>query len=373
MNRHSRSFRFILILILSQIQVAQSQTIFPKPDHTVVVILENHSFDQIIGSSAAPYINSLANDTASVLFTASYAVAHPSQPNYLALYSGSTQGITNDAIPTGNPFTTVNLGSQLLNSGKTFITYSEDLSATGFNGETSGYYARKHNPVTNWVGNGINQVPATTNQPFTAFPTDFTLLPTVCFVVPNLQNDMHNGTNPTSITTGDNWVSGNMNSYIQWAKGNNSLFILTFDENDNSVSNQVLTILTGQKIVPGIFSTRINHYSLLHTIEEMYGLPFIGDSVNNPPINLSWKTNLQDNTLTNDLIYPIPARQFFYIEQSGLMDANAEIYNLKGELIQVQPLVSKKTYVNIEGLMNGVYLVKIISKEGVKVRKLIKN
>lgn len=373
MNRYTQSFRIILILLLLQTHHALSQTILPKPDHTVILILENHSFNQIIGSSAAPYINSLAYDTASVLFTASYAVAHPSQPNYLVLYSGSTQGVTDDAIPSGNPFTTPNLGSQLITAGKTFVTYSEDLPAEGFNGETSGYYARRHNPVTNWMGNGVNQVPGATNQPFTAFPTDFTLLPTVCFVVPNVQNDMHNGTNSVAITTGDNWVSANMNSYIQWAKKNNSLFILTFDENDNSGSNQVLTILTGQNIVPGIFTTGINHYSILHTIEKMYEVPLIGDSVNNPPIDLSWKTFLPDNKVTGEGVYPNPARRFIYVVQSGSPDAKAEIYSLKGELILTQPLASNKTFINIEGVRNGVYLVKINTKEGVTVRKLIKN
>ena len=373
MNSNTRLVRLILILLLSQTHYALSQSILPKPDHIVIVILENHGFDQIIGSSAAPYINSLANDTASILFTSSYGITHPSQPNYLALYSGSTQGVTDDAIPAGNPFTSPNLGSQLINSGFTFVTYSEDLPADGFNGETSGDYARKHNPVTNWMGNGLNQVSPAINQPFTAFPTDFTLLPTVCFVIPNLQNDMHNGTDPTTITTGDSWISTYLNSYVQWAKKNNSLFILTFDEDDTSGSNQIASILTGQMIVPGIFSTAINHYSILHTIEKIFGLPFIGDSINNPPINFSWKTYLPENTLSNDLIYPIPANNFFYIIQSGYMDAKAEIYNLKGELIQAQPLVSNKTYVNIDGLINGVYLVKITTKGGVKVRKLIKS
>ena len=373
MNRFQIVISSILFLLLSLTDSLPAQTIIPKPDHIVIVILENHGFNQIIGSSAAPYINSLANDTASALFTGSYGITHPSQPNYLALYSGNTQGITGDAIPSGNSFTTPNLGSQLINSGKTFVTYSEDLPEAGFNGEIAGYYARKHNPVTNWMGNGINQVSQATNQPFTAFPTDFNLLPTVCFVVPNLQNDMHNGTDPARITIGDAWISNHLNNYIQWAKTNNSLFILTFDEDDNSATNQIATIMTGQLIVPGDYSTRINHFSILHTIEKMYGLPYIGDSVISAPINLSWKTNLPSNSLSGELIYPIPAKDSFYIIQSDYKDAKTEIFNLKGELIQVLPLVSVKTYVDIQNLRSGIYLVKISTKGGMIVRKMIKS
>ena len=69
----------------------------PRPDHVVVVIEENHGYSQIIGSSSAPYINSLAKQGAS--FTQSFAVTHPSEPNYLALFSGSTQGVTDDSCP----------------------------------------------------------------------------------------------------------------------------------------------------------------------------------------------------------------------------------------------------------------------------------
>ena len=81
----------------------------PRPDHVVILILENHAYSQIIGSSAAPHINALANDASSALFTQSFAIEHPSQPNYLDLFSGSNQGVTNDNVPSGIPFTTPNL------------------------------------------------------------------------------------------------------------------------------------------------------------------------------------------------------------------------------------------------------------------------
>ncbi|HEV7674023.1 MAG TPA: alkaline phosphatase family protein, partial [Candidatus Angelobacter sp.] len=135
------------------------------PDHVVIVIEENHSFASIIGSSSAPYINSLAQQGA--LFTQSFGVEHPSQPNYLDLFSGSNQGITDDTCP--HTFSTENLASELAAAGQTFTGFSEDLPSAGSTVCTSGGYARKHAP---WVN--FTNVPTTSNQPFTSFPTDFT-------------------------------------------------------------------------------------------------------------------------------------------------------------------------------------------------------
>lgn len=376
MNAHAT--RLLILLLLTQASIVLSQTALPKPDHIVVAILENHSYSQIIGSPAAPFINSLANDTLSALFTDSHAIVYPSQPNYLILYSGSAQGVKNDEIPTGNPFTTANLGRQLIDAGKSFITYSEDLPGVGYNGATSGYYVRKHNPVANWMGTGINQVTATTNQPLTAFPSgDFTLLPTVSYVVPNLNNGMHSGLDPARITTCDEWISNYLGGYIQWAKANNSLFILTFDEDDRASDNHILTVFTGQMVKAGQYSNRIDHYSVLNTIENMYGLPYLGDSLTHTIITDCWKENpitpVSNNKISNDIIYPNPNNGLLYIECSDYRDAVAEIYNSNGQLIQINPVGPSKTAINTDNLMNGFYLVKIKSREGVVLEKFIKN
>src|SRR5215469_2569870 len=128
----------------------------PRLDHVVIVIEENHSYSEIIGSSAAPYINSLAAQGA--LFTQSYAITHPSQPNYLDIFSGSNQGVTHDSCP--HYFATDNLGLYLLNASLTFAGYSEDLPSVGSLVCTSGAYARKHAP---WVN--FTNVPTTTDLP----------------------------------------------------------------------------------------------------------------------------------------------------------------------------------------------------------------
>src|ERR1041385_6816876 len=101
---------FLCIITFSLFQNRAFSTGYvPTPDHVVICILENHGYTEIVGSSSAPYLNSLLADTFCALFTQSYALTHPSQPNYLQLFSGSTQGVTDDNVPTNLPFTTANL------------------------------------------------------------------------------------------------------------------------------------------------------------------------------------------------------------------------------------------------------------------------
>ncbi|MGA2618387.1 MAG: alkaline phosphatase family protein [Thermoguttaceae bacterium] len=256
----------------------------PTPDHVVIVIDENHAYNEIIGSSAAPYINSLAADAKGAVFTQYFALEHPSQPNYIELFSGSNQGVTDDSVPSGAPFSTANLGSELLSQGKTFVGYSEDLPSVGFTGATSGDYARKHCPWVNWQGTGTNQIPAVDNQPLTAFPSDFSQLPTLSFVIPNLNDDMHDGT----IQEGDSWLQQHLDGYVQWAKTHNSLLIFTFDEDDYTQNNQICTLFVGAMVQHGQYGEYLTHYNTLRTLEDMYGLPYAGQSATAAAISDVW-------------------------------------------------------------------------------------
>jgi len=262
----------------------------PRPDHVVIVVEENHSYGQILGSqdlglpgtiglpeanalNRDDYIRQLASGGAS--FTNASAETHPSQPNYLALFSGSTQGVTSDAVP-GQPLAGPDLGGELLAAGLTFAGYSEDLPAVGFTGDTSGDYARKHNPWSDFA-----DVPASANLPFGQFPHSadgYANLPTVSFVVPNQQNDMHSG----SVHAADQWLQQNLAGYAQWAQSHNSLLIVTWDE--GSGGNQIPTIFSGQSIKPGQYAESVNHYRMLRTLEDMYGLPPTGRAAQVKPI-----------------------------------------------------------------------------------------
>ena len=273
---------FTLIALLGLIAgKASAQT---RPDHMVIEILENVGYTDVKDSSDAPYINSLLADTSAAVLTQSFALTHPSQPNYLMLYSGANQGATNI------PFSTPNLGAELIQKGFTFTGYAEDLPSVGYTGATYGsYYAAKHCPWTNWQGTGTNQTAAKFNQPLTSFPTDYTKLPTLSFVMPNLIDDMHSG----SIPQGDAWLKTHLSGYIDWCKTHNSLFVLTFDEDDTlSEANQIITIIIGQNVKGGIYTQRITHYNVLRTIEDLYGLPHAGESADSSDIVGIWKSAL---------------------------------------------------------------------------------
>jgi len=328
-------YRFYLSLLFGSAVcfVHESWAQPPQFDHIVVVIEENHSFSDIIGNVAAPNINALAAAGANIVnastdpqgnTTGSHAVRHPSQPNYLELYSGSSQGTIQDGHPgtssepfsSSPPFTTPNLGAALRNAGFSFATYSQTLPSVGFDGDSSGSYQRKHNPVANWMNDinpTANQLPSSVNQPFTAFQAiaassgGFANLPTVSFVVPDQQNDMHDGT----IQQADDWLKANIiDTYLPWATTHNSLLIVTWDEDgDNTASNQIATIFAGAKVKPGNYTetnlnsnnphvgsptdpgiqtptgTAMNHYNVLSTIEDVYGLTHIGGSLNRRPVS----------------------------------------------------------------------------------------
>jgi phospholipase C len=237
----------------------------PRPAHIVILIDENHAFSQINGP--ATYLTSLAKGGA--LFTQSFAIRHPSEPNYLALFSGSTQSVTDDSCP--HTFTGANLASRLNAASLTFAGYSESMPSDGYTGCTSGPYARKHNP---WVN--FSNVPSSQNLRFSRFPTDFTTLPTVSIVVPNLNDDMHDG----SVSTGDTWAKNHIDAYAQWAKTHNSLLIVTFDEDDDNHGNQIFTVFYGQSVRTGSYSEHITHYSVLRTVENMYGLSCTSNACN---------------------------------------------------------------------------------------------
>jgi hypothetical protein len=249
----------------------------PAFDHIVLVMFENKKYSSINGSSSAPYFTTLASQSAK--FTNSFAITHPSQPNYVALFSGATQGVTDDSCP-ANLGAKANLGRQLLDAGKTFKGYSEAMPSDGYTGCSSGTYRRKHN---SWAD--FSNVPAASNVRFSGFPSDFTQLPTVSFVTPDMCNDMHD----CSIGTGDTWLKKNLDAYAQWAKTHNSLLITTFDEDSGTSVNQIFTSFTGAGVKVGSYSESINHYTVLRTIEAAYGLPGIGNAASKSPILDVWQ------------------------------------------------------------------------------------
>ncbi len=258
-------------------RVGLAAAAMPQPAHVVIVVEENRSEARIIGSKSTPFINALAANGANM--AESFAETHPSEPNYLALFAGSTFGVTADTCPV-NGGNTPNLASELLATGYTFIGYAEGLPAVGSTACSAGKYARKHVPWANFTN-----VPPANSLPFSAFPMgNYANLPTVSFVIPNNDDNMHDG----SVAQGDAWLSRQLSGYANWAVANNSLLIVTWDEDDDGPRNQIPTVIYGAHVQPGTYNEQISHYNVLSTVEQMYGLPKTGNAANAPAIATIW-------------------------------------------------------------------------------------
>jgi hypothetical protein len=285
--------RFVLFLLvcpgLSRPVFAQKSV--PRPDHVVIVMEENLTLSRVLTAPSLGYIHSLIDQGA--LFISSFALTHPSEPNYLALFSGSMQGVSDDSCP--HTFSAPNLGSQLLAAGMSFAGYSESLPYAGSSTCESGGYVRRHCP---WVN--FSNLPRSANLPFSSFPANFNELPTVCFVIPTLQHDLHSGSGADA----DNWLLRHLGHYVEWAATNNSLLIISWDEGDR-VNNQIATILVGPMVQPGRYGERITHYTVLRTLEEMYGLAPLGGAARAEPITSSWTPDSIQPPVTVELSSPI--------------------------------------------------------------------
>jgi acid phosphatase len=247
----------------------------PRFAHIVVVVEENRAYSDVIGSGQAPYINALARS--GTLLTRSYGVRHPSEPNYLALFSGSTHGLTDDSCP--HTYQGRNLGSQLRSHGLAFAGYSESLPSVGYLGCSAGPYARKHAPWTDFAN-----LPGSVGRPLSRFPADYRRLPRVSFVVPNVNNDMHDG----SVAQGDRWLRRHLGGYVTWAHRHNSLLVVTWDEDDMSAGNHIPGLLVGAHVRHVRYRGRVDHYTMLRTIEAACRLPALGRAARRSPITGIW-------------------------------------------------------------------------------------
>jgi len=253
---------------------SMSGSTVPAYSHIVVVVEENHNYDEIIGNTAeAPFINSLAGGGA--VLSNFVATAHPSQPNYFALYAGSTFGTADDSIYS-EPGPT--LATILQANGKSF---------TGYVDEGGGGSDQNHNP---WESFPEGYSVQTDFASFTSlFPSgNYSSLPTVSFVTPSVYDDMHSGT----IQAGDSWLQANLGAYAQWALTNNSLLVVVWDENDDESSNptepfnQVPAILYGAGVVPGTYGTAYGDYNILSTVLGASGLTGPNNAATAPAVQV---------------------------------------------------------------------------------------
>ncbi len=261
--------------------------------HLVVLIEENHSLDQIVGQPEVPTLDRLAKQGTQL--SQYFAITHPSLPNYIALTSGGTQGITSDC---GKCDVSVdNLGAQLQKAGVSWRVYAQGLPGACSQSATDGAYAKKHVPFLYYRSVIDDPAVCANVVPFSRFAPDAAggRLPSVAFVIPDLAHDMHGvgaGENDDDkqIERRADAFAGEVHRTLQsspaWQQ--DTRLVITWDEGGGhqsgatsccgglAVGGHIPTFVVGPKVAAGTDSTTYSHYSLLKSIEQRYGLPLLG-------------------------------------------------------------------------------------------------
>jgi hypothetical protein len=235
-------------------------------DHVVWVLMENKAYSSITGSSSAPYENQLAARCG--LARNFFGETHPSLPNYIAMTSGSLQGISDDSAPASHPLNVPSIFSQL---GGRWRSLQESMPSNCALAN-SGDYAVRHNPAAYYTN--IRAACQKRDVPLTNPPG---ISARFTFVTPNFCNDTH----ACSVATGDRWLKtflGKLFASAEYRAGKTAVF-LVWDEDHDDASNHIATIVAAPSVKPGTApSARFDHYSLLRTTEEMLGLGFLGNA-----------------------------------------------------------------------------------------------
>jgi len=264
----------------------------PRYDHIFVIVDENKDLNRIVGRSPAPAINAIALEYG---YASHYdAVAHPSEPNYVALVGGDTFGIHDDGAFTTNAVDAPSVAAQLDAAHLTWKGYYEDIPAPGSLATRAGLYASKHSGFLNFTGVQHDAKRAEHLVGFDQFEGDTASnrLPNFALIVPNLCNDMHGAmgsdvpsdcwTINTSalIARGDKAfkeIVDRLTATSVWKSSANVAIVLVFDEDDGGGTEGgggrvPAIVMTNHGPRRFVDATPYTHYSLLRTIEEAFGL-----------------------------------------------------------------------------------------------------
>jgi len=273
----------ICALLVAGAATATAAAPVPAFDHVVVIVFENKEATSVLGNRAAPTFNSYARRYAKL--SRYYGVTHPSLPNYLALVSGSTQGITTDC--TECVVDAQNLADTIEASGRTWKTYAEGLPAPGFLGAFKGRYAKKHNPFAYFRDIAGDPARRARLVPLARLAADLRTgaLPSFSLVVPDLCHSMHD----CSVSVGDAWLRGQVGNFLKLPR---TVVFVVFDEGGTSIrgGGHTAALALGTAVRSGSSFTRVtNHYGILRTVEQAWGLPLLGHSARVGPITGIWR------------------------------------------------------------------------------------
>ena len=254
-------------------------TTIPAADHVFVVVLENHGFNQVIGSPSMPYLNSLAN--AHALATNYFANTHPSIGNYFMLTTGNIE--TNDDAFTGT-VSSDSIPRAFAAAGKTWKAYMESLPSVGYTGGDVYPYFKHHDPFA-YMTDVLGSSAETANLvPFTHIASDLGAgtLPNLAFIAPNAEDDGHdcpagvtNCTDGQKLAAADTWLKNNIDPLINSPVLANSVFIIVFDEDESTTApsgngGQVAMVMAGSHVKSGFKSTTFyQHQSTLRLVLDL--------------------------------------------------------------------------------------------------------
>ena len=280
---------YIPVIIKPQV-LAPTPTIGTSPlgnipafRHVFIIMMENEAIDRILGNPKAPYINSLAQQYA--VAANYYGITHPSLPNYIALISGDTQGITSDC--TDCFVAAPNIVGQLEGAGKTWKAYMESMPSPCFVGDSGSLYRQKHNPFIYFDNIRTSPDRCANIVPFSQFDADLqaNALPNYVWITPNMCNSMHDCPLSTSDAWLQTWVTKILASPT-WQQ--NGVLFLTFDESNGAddsgccqyaAGGHILTMVISPLAKPAYQSPiAYDHFSLLRTIEQAWGMPLLGNA-----------------------------------------------------------------------------------------------
>lgn len=253
------------------VSISVPGSVVPASSHVFVVVEENHSYLSVIGTSAMPYLNSLASKYG--LATQYYANTHPSIGNYFMMTTGEI--ITNDDSFCAT-ISNDNVVRHLLTAGKTWKSYAESLPYAGYTGCGSGEYVKRHNPLAYFSDVANSSSERLKLVPFTQFPKDLAAnaLPEFSFIVPNLLDDAHDGT----LQQADNWLRTNIAPLIGSSTfQKDGILIIIFDESYDSDTahggGHVAAVVIGPKVKVGYKSPAVyQHQNALRTALQALGL-----------------------------------------------------------------------------------------------------
>ena len=272
----------IAALVATLMVPSASLAVSPTPATTlairyvVVVMMENRGYDQIVGSPSAPYLNSLIHRYG--LATDYTGVAHPSEPNYLAVLGGSTFGVTDDNV---HNIAGTNLLDQLAAKGLTWRVAAEDVPGHCYTGATAyggtdgpGWYARKHEPAISFTDIRTSPTSCANIENLDAFrpgAANFQL------VVPNFCHDMHD----CSTATGDAFLQSWLPRILTSPTFAQTMLVVTWDEGTDNTGGggHVATLVINPSVHPGArLASHTSHYSILRSVEDLWGLPCLRNS-----------------------------------------------------------------------------------------------